>query len=190
MLRINLLPKQKRAKVSNVEKELVLFVLVLVMVGIGGYFAQSWIGTKVDRLQEIKQEKSAVKRKLQHKVARISKIKDQIEETKEKIGIIKKIRAKQSLPIRYLNELVAQLPKDKIWFKSLNLDPGGNLNLSGIALDNQAFASYIQHLRSSRYIHDISLKQTSRKNIKGLGLVSFQCRISTTDKATADKKHG
>jgi type IV pilus assembly protein PilN len=190
MLRINLLPKQKRAKVSNVEKELVLFVLVLAMVGIGAYFTQSWIGSKVDRLQGIKQEKRAVKRQLQRKVARIGKIKDQIEETKEKIEIIKKIRAKQSLPIRYLNELVAQLPKDKIWFESLNLNSGGDLNLSGIALDNQAFASYIQHLRNSEYIRDINLKQTSRKNIKGLGLVSFQCRISTNDQTTSDKKHG
>lgn len=180
MIRINLLPQQKRAKVSNVEKELVLYILILAILGISVYFTNSWITTKVTTLQQTKQQKQTAKNKLLRKTREIRTIKKQLKEITSRVDAIKMIRSKQGLPIRYLNELVINLPRESIWFESLQLQADGTISLRGIALDNQIFAEYVKTLRSSDFITDVQLGQTSKKDVNDLGLIAFTCTIRTT----------
>ncbi len=177
MIHINLLPVQKRAKVSNVEKELVLFVLVLIIVGLSMAMTQRWLGSQVNVLEVAKQEKTQEKNRLLKKIKRINEIEKKLQATRTRINVIKQIRAEQSLPVRYLDELVTTLPEDKMWFQSLRLNSNGGIQLNGIALDNQVFAMYVKNLRQSSYVMDVILNRTSRKSFRGLGLVAFQCSI-------------
>jgi type IV pilus assembly protein PilN len=190
MIKINLLPQQKRSKVSNVYKELVAFLCILVLLAAGAWFIQSKLNAKIEDLQAKKQQKQTIKRKLQSKMGKIRKLEKQLAEVNDKIAAIRKIRAKQGLPVRYIDVLVSRLPKEKIWFETLQLDNKGQLDLRGVALDNQAFAYYVETLRKSSYIQGVSLKRTSRKNIKGLGLVEFQCQIQAGKKKDQSNKDG
>jgi len=180
MIRINLLPKQKRAKVSNVEKEVVLYVLILCILGISVYFTNSWITSRVSSLEQTKKQKQVVRNKLLRKTREIREIEDQLKEIASRVDAIKMIRSKQGLPIRYLNELVVNLPQESIWFESLQMRSDGTLSLQGIAMDNQIFATYIKTLRESEYVQDVRLGQTSRKDINNLSLIAFTCTIQTT----------
>jgi type IV pilus assembly protein PilN len=177
MIRINLLPKQQRAKVSRAGKELTVFVVLLAVFLLVAGFNQYRLQQKAKHLEQTLQEKRERRQQLLKQVGKVNRLQDQLQEAQDKIQIIKKIRLKQHRPVRYLDELVRNLPREKIWFKSLHLDSQGIINLEGIALDNQSFAVYAQNLRGSNYIRDIVLKQTSRKEINGLGLVAFSCQI-------------
>ena len=179
MLTINLLPAQKRAKVANVEKQAVLFVLTLILILTSMFLFQHRLSNKVSTLEEKKESRENTLKELQPKINRINEIKDTISTIKNKLNVIKEIRTKQSQPILYLNNLVQKLPQDKIWFDSLQMNSNGDINISGVAMDNQVFASYVRDLKATSYIDDIIIKQTSRKKIRDLDFVSFNCMIKS-----------
>ncbi len=188
MIRINLLPKQQRAKISHAKKELVLLVLVLTGLLLGMNGIQNRLDYKVQGLKVTKEELLLQKRKLRAKISHISKLQKQHEKIKKKIEVIKDIRQQQSLPIRYLDLLVRTLPEKKMWFQALELDQEGTMQLKGIAMDNQVFAQYLQELRHSPLIRDIILKKTSKQNIDKFELIAFQCQIKTVTKRPDSKK--
>lgn len=190
MIKINLLPQQKRSKVSNIYKELVLFLCILVLLGVGAWLTQSRLNEKINDLQQERQQKQTIKTKLQSKMGRIQKLEKQLADVKERISAIRDIRDQQSLPVRYIDVLVSRLPEEKVWFETLQLDNKGKMDLRGVALDNQAYAYYVENLRKSSYIQGINLKRTSRKDVQGMGLVEFQCQIQAGRKKEAAKEDG
>ena len=177
MIKINLLPEQKQARVANVEKEMVLFVLVLILLGCSLFFTHNWITTRVDTLQAALSEKNAQKIQFLKKIGKINGLEKKSKEARQYIEVIKSIRSKQSRPVRFLDAVIINLPRDQIWFQSLQMEQDTHLEVTGIALDNQIFASYVKELRSSPIISNVILHQTSRKRIREYNLVAFRCRI-------------
>ncbi|MCF8104915.1 MAG: PilN domain-containing protein [Desulfohalobiaceae bacterium] len=179
MIKINLLPEQKRAKVANVEKEVVLFLLVLGLLGCGMFFAQNWISTRIDSLRTANSQKNEQKISLLKKIGTINTLEKKSKEAGQYIEVIKDIRSRQTRPVRFLDELVSNLPRGQIWFESMEMEKDGQLEVTGVALDNQVFAGYVKKLRSSAVISNVILHQTSRKKIREYNLVAFRCRIES-----------
>lgn len=177
MIKINLLPEQKRARVANVEKEIVLFVLVLILLGCSLFFTHNWITSRVDTLQDALAEKNAKKIQLLKKIGEINNLEKKSEEARQYIEVIKSIRSRQSRPVRFLDAVISNLPQDQIWFESLQMEQDTHLEVTGVALDNQIFAGYVKDLRLSPIISNVILHQTSRKRIREYNLVAFRCRI-------------
>lgn len=190
MITINLLPEQKRARVANVEKEVVLFALVLILVGFGLFFTQQWITGRVEALRTVQEQKNAQKLKLLKKIGHINNLQKKSRKAKQYIKVIKSIRVKQGRPVHFLDELVSNLPQDQIWFESLNLRQDGHIDLRGIALDNQIFATYVKKIRKSNLIDNVILHQTSRKTIREYNLVAFRCRIKAGSTQAPEGKDG
>jgi len=188
MLRINLLPKQQRAKISHTKKELVLLLLLLTGLVLVMNTVQHKVDLEVKQLKETKHNLSLKKRKLQAQISHINKLQKKHKKIQKKIDIIKEIRQQQSLPIRYLDILIKLLPDKKMWFQTLQMDQQGTIQLKGIAMDNQVFAQYLQDLRKTTLIQDIILKKTSKQNIDEFELISFQCQIKTVSKMPKSQK--
>ncbi len=178
MITINLLPEKSRTQVANVEKEVILFVLMLILLLIGLSFSQRWISHQVQSAREIKEQKTAQKLELLKKIGTINQLEKKTQELQAYIQAIRSIRAEQSHPVRFLDTLVSKLPPDKIWFESLALNEDKHIDLTGVALDNQVFADYVKDLRTSPYILDVILHQTNQKKIQEYSLVAFRCRIN------------
>ncbi|MCF8107672.1 MAG: PilN domain-containing protein [Desulfohalobiaceae bacterium] len=178
MITINLLPEKSRTRVANVEKEVILFILMLILVLIGLSFTQRWISHQVQSARELKEQKTAQKLELLKKIGNLNQLEKKNQELQAYIQAIKSIRAEQSRPVRFLDELVVKLPPERIWFESLDLNQDKHIDLTGVALDNQVFAEYVKNLRTSPNILDVILHQTSQKKIKDYSLVSFRCRIN------------
>ena len=64
-----------------------------------------------------------------------------------------------------------------MWLETFTLNANGNIALTGVALDNQVFARYVEDLRASNYIAIVNTQRTSRQTVDGLDLVSFQCVV-------------
>jgi type IV pilus assembly protein PilN len=188
MIRINLLPAQQRARISHGEKELLLFVLLLAGLGLGMHTHQKHLASQIQHLKKTEQTLTEQNNTLKAKLKHIQTLQTQYKTIQQKIDIIKDIRQKQSLPVRYLDLLIRTLPEQKMWFESLQMNPEGTILLRGIAMDNQVFAKYIQRLRNSSLIQDIILKQTSKQTVMDYELIAFQCQIQTRSNAASSKK--
>lgn len=178
MIKINLLPHAKRAKASNTEKLILLTGIFLIMLSAGILTTGLiWRG-KIQNLEESIEEKQALRQTLLKKVGRINRLEKEFEKLKANIQAIRDIRSRQQLPVRYVDEVVKAIPAERIWFEALNLGSSGTMDIRGIALDNQAFAAYVDELRQSPFIHQVTTRRTSRKRVSNLDLVEFQFQVS------------
>lgn len=177
MIKINLLPQQKRAKVTHAEKDIFFLFFVLVLTSASIFGVDFYVSGQISSLQASVDSKAAVKKQLEAKVAKINAALKELDDVKRRIKIIKDVRMRQGLPVRYIDELISNIPKNKMWIETFSLNANGQIVLSGVALDNQSFAEYVEKLRESNYIARVDTQRTSRKTIDGLGLVSFQCSI-------------
>lgn len=177
MIKINLLPQQKRAKSTNVEKDLVLFVLAILLIAGSIYAADYHFTAQINSLNTQISQKSAIRANLEQQVGTVNQVLNELKDIEGRIMIIKDVRIRQGLPVKYIDEIVVNIPEQKMWIETFTLNPNGSISLSGVALDNQSFASYVEKLRASNYIASVDTQRTSRRAVDGLGLVSFQCSV-------------
>jgi type IV pilus assembly protein PilN len=181
MIKINLLPQQKRTKSTNIEKSLVFFVLGIVLL-FGSVFAVDYFFTsQLAELNAAVTAKTQTKTLLEKEVAKVNQTVQALKDIEGRIKIIKDVRLRQGLPVKYIDEIVVNMPENKLWVETFTLDANGNIALSGVALDNQAFVTYVERLRLSKYIASVDTRRTSRRAIDGLGLVSFECSVKAQE---------
>ncbi|MFW5731192.1 MAG: PilN domain-containing protein [Desulfonatronovibrionaceae bacterium] len=178
MIKINLLPHAKRAKASNTEKLILLTGIFLIMLSAGIFTTGLIWKDKIQNLEASIQEKQTLRQNLLKKVGRINRLEKEFEALKDNIAAIRDIRSRQQLPVRYVDEVVRAIPAERIWFEALNLGSDGTMDIRGIALDNQAFAGYVDELRQSPFIQRVTTRRTSRKRVSNLDLVEFQFQVS------------
>ena len=181
MIKINLLPQQKRTKTTNIEKSFVDFALrgVLVLGSVFGvdYFFSSQLG----ELNEGVAARTQTKKLLEKEVAKVNETIQALKDIEGRVKVIKDVRLRQGLPVKFIDEIVVNMPQNKMWVETFTVDSKGNIALTGVALDNQAFVSYVERLRLSKYIASVDTRRTSRRAIDGLGLVSFECSVKAQE---------
>ncbi len=190
MIKINLLPQTSRGKVSNTTKQVVLIgIAFLVALGVvlGANF---WLGGNLTELKKQRTSLRKLDKKLESRVKKVKELEKDVEALKDKIKAIRKIREKQGLPVSYIEEIVRVLPASRIWFKSFRLNRSGEIEISGVAMDNQSFAQYVARLRKADYIRDVITKQTSRRTIQGYDLVGFDCEVLAQPATEVSKEKG
>ncbi|SFJ67887.1 type IV pilus assembly protein PilN [Desulfomicrobium apsheronum] len=181
MIKINLLPQQKRTKSTNIEKSFVFFVLGVILV-LGSVFAVDYyFSAQLADLNASVSKKTQTKTLLEKEVAKVNQTIQELQDIEGRIKIIKQVRLRQGLPVKYIDEVVINMPQNKLWVEKFNVDANGNIALSGVALDNQAFVSFVERLRLSKYIASVDTRRTSRREIDGLGLVSFECSVKAQE---------
>jgi type IV pilus assembly protein PilN len=177
MIKINLLPQQKRTKSTNVEKGSAFFILGILLMFASVYGVDYYFTAELNDLQASIAAKQQTRALLEKEVAVVNNLIQELKDIETRIKVIKDIRLRQGLPVKYIDEIVVNMPKDKLWFETFTISANGNISLSGVALDNQIFASYVERLRLSKYIGVVDTRRTSRRTVDGLGLVAFECSV-------------
>jgi type IV pilus assembly protein PilN len=177
MIKINLLPQHRRVRISNTHKDVSLFLLGLILLGAFIFGADYYFSTQKHDLEVLVQERTQTKALLQKQVEKVDAVQKELEQLKGRVEIIKAVRLRQGLPVRYIDEVASNVPQERMWLESFTLGADGKISLTGVALDNQVFASYVEDLRSSVYIGSVDTQRTSRQSIDGLDLVFFQCSV-------------
>ena len=177
MIKINLLPHSKRARVKPAEKQLILGLGLVLCISLVCAALILWSGSRVSSLENRVADLDEQRHELLQQVRHINEIKDKMEQMQSNIRAIKEIRTIQPLPVRYIETLVTNLPDQRIWFESMDLDPDGTLEIRGVVLDNQVFARYVDDLRQSPYVHSVNTRRTSRRQVQDLDLVEFDFRV-------------
>lgn len=174
MIRINLLGEQVDRTGSYVLQGMVLGVAMIVTLGTC-FVVQMNIS---DILEEAKKEKS----NLEMKLAKLEKITKEVEgleqkeqKLKEKLSTIATLKARKHGPVRILDELNNAIP-ERAWLTSIK-EKSGQLEINGIALDNQTIATFMNTLTGSPYFGNADLVHSTQIIKDGIKLAQFSLLV-------------
>jgi type IV pilus assembly protein PilN len=182
MLRINLLPVRqlkKRAKARNqIISAIVALCSLLVLLGIVGILQKRTISATQTTIADLTKKKDAYGPML----AEIEMLKNQKQELERKTAVINKLRTESSITVRVLDEVAKNVDNSRLWLESLS-QQSASLSLTGVALDNETVAQFMDKLKASKVIADVNLTSSSLKVISGRSLKSFvmTCSIALND---------
>ena len=139
---------------------LLALAIALAITGVWWYMLQS----TVTELEGVKAEKTAERNELQKYIDKVEELERKRSELKAKIDTIRQLKENQKGPVRILDEVSRAMP-DLLWLTSLNLS-GTHLTLSGMVLDENAFANYVDNLNASPFFGEptVVTLQRSRDN--------------------------
>lgn len=185
MIYINLLPIEDIRKRARAYHQLLVFALgflclLLILGGVGVYQATTAAQMNVD-LAHLQNEKQTYNKILDQ----IKKFEQDKALTEKKIAVIKQLKKSSALTVHILDEVARLTPTKRLWLKSLS-QSGNSLQLTGMALDNRTIAQYMENLKTSPYINEVSLENSTMAKYAGRNLKSFaiSCMISVPDKTS------
>lgn len=188
MIRINLLPikqiKQKALLRQQVAGLLCLFLLVLVVLGVGYQWQASTITSLQASINTLNKDKNRYNRTIRI-IAELKKTKNQLD---AKVKVIKKLKEKSDLAVHIIDEVATRTPQGRMWLTGLT-QQGSTLHLQGVALDNATIAQYMQLMEESPYFKNAELANSSRKQVGGQNLKSFSMTLTiVVPEKKADKE--
>jgi len=174
MIRINLLPvKQLKAEVSR-RRELVLVVscLATVLFSLGGLYAYQFrqVSLLENELVDLRTDlqQSNVKAK------GVADLQSKIKEFQGKHKVIEDINKKKAGPVRVMESLSVATPP-ALWLTQFK-ETGGDLTITGVAMDNQSIADFLKSLGSHANFRDTELVETVQSDQSGLPQRRFLIR--------------
>ena len=143
---------------------------------------------KISSLQAEMKQLTTEKNSYNKTLAEIDKLKKEKEELVRKTDIIKQLKTDSSLTVRVLDEVANRIDNQRMWLTSL-YQQESSLRLSGIALDNQTVAQFMDTLKESAFVTNVILEDSSLKIISGKNLKSFELACSVAQPAPAEPKN-
>jgi len=189
MLRINLLPVKEIKQRAAAKNQLAIFgfifagllaVLVLAVLVLNGQ-----ISSLKTEVADLEQKKTALAKILQQ----IEELKKKKEEVDKQTALIENLEKSSALTAHLLNEVANLTPNERLWLTSLN-QTGASMNISGIALDNQTVAEYLDKLKESKYISNVTLANSSLSVYAGRNLKSFTLSCAVAMPEPEKKEEG
>lgn len=177
MIRINLLPVEQTKKWELGQKQIILFLLVLVAVGMGNW---TWRSGVADTLQGKRTQVERLKRDiaaLDKVIAEVKNIAKEKEAIEEKLGVLEELRKGRTGPVKMLDALATIMP-EKAWILSFE-EKSGKLVLKGGAVTNEDLADLMHALKGSPYFSEPSLKRSVQKSDRGgVRYIEFELECS------------
>jgi type IV pilus assembly protein PilN len=166
MIRINLLPiKELKAEVIR-RRELMIgaFSLALTVFLILGVYGYQWRQASVleKELDELGKELQV----LNGKAKDVAELQKKIKEFEGKNKVIEDINKKKSGPVRVMESLSVATPS-ALWLTEFK-ETGGNLTITGVAIDNQTIAEFLKALAAHAYFTNTELVETTQNQQAGL----------------------
>jgi len=144
MIFINLLPVRAAKKREFGRQQLVLFVLLLVLAGIGNYFVEiAQLEKTIGEVKSIKEDKKALE---------------------DKLKILDTLKKGRTGPVKVLDELATIIPQ-KVWIVDFS-EQNGAVSMNGAAASYEDLSNFSKKLKVSTHFSNITIK-TARQRVDG-----------------------
>ena len=184
MLKINLLPVRQLKKRVQATRQLLgmvlLLLFVLALLTTVGIFQTQKINKFQADITQLNKEKDSYAPTLK----KIADLKMDREELTRKTDIINTLKTDSSLTVRVLDEVASKVDNKRMWLESLQQDRAA-LKLTGIALDDQTVAQFMDNLKESPFVQDVALSGSSQKAVSGRNLKSFELNCTVAQPVIA-----
>ncbi len=150
-----------------------IFGAVLLALGFIGLLQVNRIETVQAAVAELQQEQN----RLAPIIREVDELERQKKDLQNKIDIIKKLRRESSLTVHVMDEVARIIDNERMWLNSFS-QQGGSLQLTGIALDNQTVAQFMEALKESEYIINVNLSSSTLSKVSKRDFKSFALSCS------------
>jgi type IV pilus assembly protein PilN len=164
MIRINLLPVRAAKKREFGRQQLVLFVLLLVLAGIGNFFVYNRFESELRSLdKQIATTKTEIAQ-LEKTIGEVKSIKEDKKALEDKLKILDTLKKGRTGPVKVLDELATIIPA-KVWIGEFNEQNGG-VSMTGAASSYEDLSIFSKKLKASTHFTNINIK-TARQRADG-----------------------
>ncbi|MCI5136982.1 MAG: pilus assembly protein PilN [Candidatus Electrothrix sp. AR1] len=177
MIRINLLPVRQMKQKTQAIRQLVMGGAVLAVTLLVLLAGTGFLFSEVSRLEKKIVELTAEKKEMQKTLDLIDKHAKAKKLVEQQIGIVQKLQKKSQLTVHILDEIARKTPHERMWLTSLTQN-AGSLKLTGMALDNRTIASYLDDLKESPYLGNVTLGGSTLSMYGGRNLKQFTLSCS------------
>jgi type IV pilus assembly protein PilN len=169
MIRINLLLTKKPVKVPPVFVYGSIGIIALIVALIAVTF---FLNKKVSDMQAEVSVKEARLKELKAAIVEVQNYEKDNKELIDKTKIIEILKKDQAVPLRLLDEVSDKLPKG-VWLTVLS-DKNRLINIEGYAFTNYDLVGYVQGLKESKYLTDVTLIESRQTAIDTFPLYKFK----------------
>ena len=170
MIRINLLSEEVDNSGLYIAQSAIYFVCLGLTLG-----ACTFIGSaEHEKLESFTTEKEDLDRdisKLKKQTQKVEGLEEKKKVLKQKLMTISLLKAKKYGPVRVLDDLNTAVP-ERAWLKTV-AEEDDELQIGGVALDDQTVSTFMVNLEESEYFSDIDLIQSREHEQDGVMLREF-----------------
>lgn len=177
MIKINLLPAKKKSpkKVIDLQQQMLLGVLIIILLVMGMWFFWNRQANKIATLQKEKIAAEARVRDQENVLKEVKNVEEERKQYKEKIGIIQQLKKNQSGPVRLLDEISKALPPG-VNVVSIT-ESNNNINIEGHAFTNNDVVRFVDNLKASSLLADVTLLETSQAKLEGIDVYKYKLQF-------------
>jgi Tfp pilus assembly protein PilN len=192
MIRINLLPKEERAR-SAPKITLPKIGSMVPLIGIGAVLAIVAViavleNAKVAALGRDVTELREEVRAIQPQVDRVRRLTTQREELERRLEIIRQLDQGRFLCVRVMDDVSRQTPQ-YLWLTDLRQAGAHTITITGITFSNLIVADFMTRLDRSSMFANIGLVQTKKGEIEERDVMEFAITADLTpDEVPSDFK--
>ena len=166
MIRINLLPYRAARKKENIRFQVNVFLGSVVLVALLVWLFNSHLSGRIGKLNtEIANTRAQVA-KYKSQMDEIALIKKKLDILERKIKVIRSLEADRKAPVQNLDSYYNLLVENRMWYDKIE-EKQTNINISGIALDNQTVADYMTRIENSDRFQNVQLASVKQHKIQG-----------------------
>jgi type IV pilus assembly protein PilN len=177
MIKINLLPTKKKPpkKVIDLQQQLLLALLVLILVAMGLWYFWNTQKNRIIALEADKARAEAHLREQDNVLKEVKNVEEERRKVAEKIEVIEKLKKNQAGPVRLLDEASKALPVG-VNLTSLT-ESSNNINIEGEAFTNEDIVRFVDNLKASPLLSDVSLLETSQMKREGFDIYKYKIQF-------------
>src|SRR5438876_7295670 len=165
MIFINLLPVRAAKKREFGRQQLVLFVLLLVLAGIGNYFVYNRFESELRSLDKQILTTRAEIAQLERTIGEVKSIKEDKKALEDKLKILDALKKGRTGPVKVMDELATIIP-NRAWLLEYS-EQNGSVVMRGNAVTYEDLSAFAQRLKTSKYFGNVTIKKASQKNQNG-----------------------
>lgn len=172
MIKINLLPVRETQKNERLREQMVVLVGCAIFVTIGCAAAYTTMRAKISQKNDMISEQTKVVEQLKKQIGEVEKVKKLQGELQAKLNILATLKANKTGPAHMLDEL-SQATPERLWIDSFD-NVGGIVNITGMGVNEETVAIFLQQLESSPYYMNVELQSLEQTMVDGNKLNRFK----------------
>ena len=172
MIKINLLPVRESQKKEKLREQVVVLVACAILVIIGCAAAYTTILAKISQKNDAVSAQAKIIDQLKKEIGEVEKVKKLQGELQSKLDILGTLKANKTGPAHMLDELSVATP-ERLWIDAFD-NVAGVVNLSGMGVNEEVVATFLQQLESSPYYMNVELQSLEQATVQGNKLQKFK----------------
>jgi type IV pilus assembly protein PilN len=192
MIRVNLLPREEKAKrksaAAPVDLKIGDMVLPAVIMGAAALII---IGSTMSQrarqagLEKSIQQVDSESRALAPQIARVNQLAQERAELDLRMGIISKLEKGRTQSVRLMDELARCVP-DHLWLTGVSQDAGNHLHLEGVTYSNLVVSDFMSRIERSPMFSNVELAVAERGQVTDKSVVKFSVSCTVNPDKSAN----